>query len=177
MKTKLIVGLGNPGDEHAGTYHNVGMMAVEDMVKKLEADGETIAWETHKDLFRYAKTDRAMFVIPLTFMNDAGRAVKEALKKAGAMPEELVVIHDESDLPVGDYKYSTDRGSAGHKGVQSIMDMLGSREFLRIRIGIRDPKEKMRKKAEEFVLAKIKTRDKKTFEEVFQKISAELLVS
>lgn len=174
MKTKLIVGLGNPGEEYADTYHNVGTMAVEDMVKGREADGETIAWKTHQDLFRYAKTDHAMFVIPLTYMNDAGRAVKEALKKANAAPQELVVIHDESDLAVGDHKLSARRGAAGHKGVQSIMDALGSDDFTRIRIGIRDANEKKRRKAEEFVLAKIKGSDKKILEEVFQKITAEL---
>lgn len=175
MKTKLIAGLGNPGDEYEDTYHNVGAQAIKHMTDALQEAGEAVAWDSHKNLFRYAKTSRAIFIVPLLYMNEAGQAVKEALKKFNMEPKDLVVVHDESDLAVGDHKLSSDRGSAGHKGVQSIMDALGSQEFLRVRIGIRPKNEARRKKAEEFVLVKVKSGDQKILGEVFKKISAEVV--
>lgn len=157
---KVIVGLGNPGADYENTYHNAGALAVRTL-----ADG--LAWKTHKKLFSYAMGGGTAFVIPLVFMNEAGRAVKEAAKKFGARPEDLTVMHDESDLPVGAYKISFGRGAAGHKGVQSVMDALRSGSFERVRIGIRNPRERKRKKAEEFVLRTITARDRKALEEVF----------
>lgn len=157
---KLIVGLGNPGAVYENTYHNAGALAV-------RAVAGDPAWKTHKKLFSYAREGENVFVVPLVFMNDAGRAVKEAAKKFKAAPADIVIIHDESDLPVGTYKISVGRGAAGHKGVRSVMDELHSSAFTRVRIGIRDPAEKRRKKAEEFVLKAIAPRDRKKLEEVF----------
>ena len=89
----------------------------------------------------------------------------------GAKPEDLIVIHDESDLPLGTYKISYGKNSAGHKGVQSVMDALGTKDFTRIRIGIRPGKELRRSKAAAFVLKHISARDKKTLDGVFQEIA------
>ncbi len=162
MKTreKIVVGLGNPGPEFENTYHNVGILAL----KKMAGSAE---FKTYKHLFEYAEAQDTAFIAPLTFMNGAGAAVREALKKFGAKPKDLVVIHDDSDIPVGKYKISRERGSAGHKGVQSIMDALHTNDFTRIRIGIRAPNEVKRKKAEEFVLKKIRPADREVLEELF----------
>lgn len=163
----MIVGLGNPGAEFKETYHNAGALAL-----KAIATG---TFEPHKKLFEYALGDGLVFVQPLIFMNESGRAVREAMKKFKAAPKDLVVLHDDSDLPLGAYQISWSKGAAGHKGVQSIMDALHTKSFTRVRIGIRRVKEVRRKKAEEFVLKKISRKDKKTLEATFQNIAGEML--
>ena len=159
----LVVGLGNPGKEYETTYHNVGVLALESLAPE--------KFKKYKDLFEYAETDATVFVRPLTYMNESGTAVRAALKNFKAKPASLVLIHDDSDIIVGEYKISFDRNSAGHKGVQSVIDALGTKEFSRIRIGIRPARERQRQKVGEFALKKIATKDmvvlKKVFEEIF----------
>jgi PTH1 family peptidyl-tRNA hydrolase len=170
------VGLGNPGARFKNTYHNVGMLAVEYIAEELEEGGATIAWKTHKNLFNYALAADTALVIPLTFMNESGVAVKEALKRLSGAEHDLILIHDESDLTVGTYRISSGRNAAGHNGVQSTMDVLGTKNFTRVRIGIRGKNEVKRKKASEFVLKKIKPQDLALFLGVFKRISAEAYI-
>ncbi len=171
METRraVIVGLGNPGKEYEDTYHNVGALA-------LRACAGERAWKTYKKLFTAALTDRNTFVQPLTFMNESGRAVQEALKHFGAAPADLTVIHDDSDLPLGRYKISRNVRAAGHKGVQSIIDAIGTKDFARIRIGIRPPAERNRAKAGAFVLKTITKKDSATLRGIFDAIATELFL-
>lgn len=152
---KLIIGLGNPGKEYEHTYHNVGHLAIEWLSKKRKTKN-----------VKLLKTD--------VYMNLSGSFVVKALKKNGVTPEELLVIHDDSDFAVGNMKICLDRGAAGHKGVQDIMNALKTNEFWRARIGIRPSNEKVHQRAEKFVLKKIGAKDKKVLEEVFEKIEAAL---
>ena len=161
---KIVVGLGNPGKAFENTYHNVGALALRYIVGDL-------AFKTHRALFSFATSDDAAFILPLTFMNESGAAVREALKKFNGGPEDLIVIHDESDLPVGKYKVSLGRNAAGHKGVQSIVDTLHTKSFTRIRIGIRPQNERQRKKAETFVLKNITAKDQGVLRKVFDEIA------
>ena len=175
---KIVVGLGNPGSEYEATYHNAGMLALRALAAALEGNGEEIIFKPHRDLFLYARGENGglALVIPLLYMNESGNAAKEALKKFGASPRDMIVMHDDSDLKVGSYKIAAGRGAAGHHGVESIIRTIGSGEFTRVRIGIRPPAEKTRKKAGEFVLKKISAKDRRMFEkEVFPHIAAELL--
>jgi PTH1 family peptidyl-tRNA hydrolase len=175
MKKNLIVGLGNPGAEYAMTYHNAGTLAVQSILNGLAKEaGEELSTKTHAGLFRYVTVGNRAFVIPLTFMNESGAAVREAMKKFGTLPKDLTVIHDESDLPIGQYKIVTGGSSAGHKGIQSIIDAIGTSEFRRLRIGIRDPQEKKRSKAESFVLQGITPANEKDLAEVFRQCGEEL---
>ncbi len=142
MTPKLIIGLGNPGAEYENTYHNVGALAVEELAKTITEDA-TPVWKNHKKLFSYfsnlqSPISNLIFIRPLVFMNESGLAVKEALKKFNIMPEDLIVIHDDSDLAIGKFKISRGQSSAGHKGVQSIIGRLGTQEFERIKIGVRE---------------------------------------
>lgn len=164
----LIIGLGNPGVEFENTYHNVGFLAVDAILANNE---EPRPWKTHKKLFSYARARNLVFVKPLTFMNESGIAVKEALKKFGVPPEKLVVIHDESDLAIGNLKFSIGKNAAGHNGVQSIMNHIGTKEFQRIRIGVRPVRETARKKAGAFVLSSITIKDRATLAKVFEEIA------
>jgi len=179
MNYTLIVGLGNPGEEYENTYHNVGFLALLAAKKSIEAAAtETEApFERYKNSFEYAKCGALAFVRPLTFMNESGRAVREAARMFHAKPDEIFVLHDDSDLTVGAIKISVGQNAAGHHGVESIIESLGSNEFTRARIGIRPANEVIRKKAGEFVLKPIKKSDhaalEKVFEEIIKKIKAE----
>jgi peptidyl-tRNA hydrolase, PTH1 family len=158
MPKQILIGLGNPGEEYENTYHNVGAIALTAMRKALEPDATP--FEAYKKIFEYSTGTHHIFIRPLTFMNESGKAVREAIKHFKVKPKDLVVLHDESDLIVGDFKISFNRSAAGHKGVQSVIDAVGTPEFYRIRIGIRPAKEKHRQKAGEFALKQITPKDK-----------------
>jgi PTH1 family peptidyl-tRNA hydrolase len=177
MDHTLIIGLGNPDPALEGTYHNVGALAVQWLAEHADVDGPGMpapTFRNHKNSFAYIKIRNHILIRPLVFMNESGRAVKDAMHVFGAAAKDIVVIHDDSDIPVGEFKHADGGGSAGHNGIRSIMDHLGTEDFARIRVGIREPNEAHRKKAGDFVLSPITADDKKIFQEVFEKISASL---
>ena len=175
MDQTLIIGLGNPDPILEETYHNVGLIAVQWLAEHGPREGAAESFRSHKGLFAYRKREKIIFIRPLVYMNESGRAVKEAMRTFGATPEDIVVIHDDSDLVVGAFKLAASGRSAGHKGIQSIIDHLKTEGFRRIRIGIREKDEAHRKKAGDFVLSPITAKDKKTFEEVFRDIERTLI--
>ncbi len=170
----LAFALGNPGEEYQNTYHNAGMIALSELIAATHNDAED-DWKTHKKLFSYRSAPDFIFATSLVYMNESGKAVAEALKKFNVVSPHLIVFHDDSDLLVGDWKVSFDRNSGGHKGVQSIIDHIGTKEFWRVRIGIRPATESVRQKAGDFVLAKIKPANKKILEKTSADAVAELL--
>ncbi|MDZ4226126.1 MAG: aminoacyl-tRNA hydrolase [Patescibacteria group bacterium] len=115
----ILVGLGNPGEEYKNTRHNVGREFLLDCVEDLPS----------------ASRRKAAVVTPDTFMNKSGSAVKPFIKSVKAA-EQLVVLHDDLDLSVGTVKVSFGRGSAGHKGVESIERAIKTKNYIRVRIGI-----------------------------------------
>ena len=169
----VLIGLGNPGAEYASTYHNIGMAAVDAIAADIFGDAN-VPWETHQKLFSYARTGNWAFVKPLTFMNDSGRAVREAVRKFNAAPEDIVLLHDDSDLLVGEWKMSRGRGAAGHHGVESAIAALGTNQFLRVRIGIRPPEERTREKAGSFVLHPVQKSSEPIFAKIFDEIAEAL---
>ncbi len=166
---RIFVGLGNPGEEYAHTYHNAGRLALKEITEHRHMS--LIQMLKHKDIYEYLQAGDAIFVLPLLYMNESGRAVREALKKFNAQPSDLVVLHDDSDIVIGKYKVSFARNSAGHKGVQSIIDALKTNGFTRVRIGIRPAREKQRQQAGEFALKKITASYRKILNDVFLKIA------
>jgi PTH1 family peptidyl-tRNA hydrolase len=173
-KYKAVAALGNPGKEFDDTYHNAGFMALSHLIKKLSSEKEPPKFRPRKNLFEYAAADDLIFIRPLVFMNESGVAVKAALREFKIKPEETIIIHDDSDIPLGDFKLSFGRNSGGHRGVQSVIDSLRSKDFTRIRIGIRPEAERQRKKAGSFVLARITKKNKVTLDGVFEKIAAQI---
>ena len=136
-KPVLIVGLGNPGPEYSFTRHNVGFMAVDTMA------GVDATWKSEKN----ALTVRAdvdghavIFAKPQTYMNDSGRAVLALMTFYKIPLENLIVIHDDMDLPNGSVRVKIGGGSAGHNGIKSIDAAVGN-EYKRIRIGIAHPRD------------------------------------
>ncbi len=156
---KILIGLGNPGVEYENTYHNAGALAIEKIADILSLEGDktikknSAFFSSHE--IGMSNGDLFIFVRPKTFMNESGLAVKSALKYFSAHPSEIVVFHDDSDLPLGTVKVSESSNLAGHRGLISVKNEIGVSDFKRIRIGIRNPEEKVRKKAEEFVLKNI----------------------
>jgi PTH1 family peptidyl-tRNA hydrolase len=176
-KVKLVIGLGNPGKEYEKTYHNVGFLAINYLVAMSLRGAKRGSNPINKKIASVAFGDLAM--TPLlksdVFMNQSGNFVKATLKKYKIRPEELLIIHDDSDIELGKYKLCFGRGSAGHKGVQSIIDALNTKNFWRLRIGIRheltqNKRRVARTKASELVLKKITKRDLEILEKVFEEI-------
>ena len=163
---KLIVGLGNPGPTYAHTFHNVGMLFLNYLKGKS-------TWK-RRALFVFAPHgEHITLVAPRTFMNESGRAVRAAARGFRVSPEEILIAHDDSDITLGNYKLSWNRGAAGHKGVVSTAATLRTERFWRARIGIR--KEKGR--AGEFVLTTIGVRDKKKLYRVFAELKRNVSVN
>ncbi len=126
----LVVGLGNPGTEYEKTRHNAGWIVIDTMYPNLE-------WIKDSYANAVIAQDRDfLFVKPATFMNLSGETVHYFIDKKEYLPENSIVIYDDIDLALGKFKISFDRGSGGHNGIKSIEMSLGSREFIRIRIGI-----------------------------------------
>jgi len=146
---KLIVGLGNPGEKYKNTRHNVGFTAINALANELG-----LTWETSKKFkAELAKGSDLILVKPQDFMNNSGQSVVAVLSYYKLLPRKLgilksansdlsdilTVIHDDLDIELGKFKISIDSRSAGHKGVESIINHLKTKNFKRIRIGIRTP--------------------------------------
>jgi PTH1 family peptidyl-tRNA hydrolase len=134
----LLVGLGNPGTKYEHTRHNAGARAVEKLAKKLGVrmrSTRSVAWmgeATHDGV-------RVYLARPSTYMNESGRAVAVLANLKKVAPENIVVLHDEIDLPAGALKVKTGGGSAGNRGIESVARSLGTKDFYRVRIGIGRP--------------------------------------
>jgi len=154
----IIVGLGNPGKEYKKTRHNAGFMAL-DLFAKEHGFPEFKASSKYESSVSEGKINglKVILVKPQTFMNNSGKAVKALLGNLVSknletkFPSSFVLVHDDIDILLGQMKFSKGRGSAGHKGVESIMRELGTKDFTRIRIGIQ-PLAGKPLHTEEFVL-------------------------
>ena len=140
---KIIVGLGNPGAKYAKTRHNAGWLVLDSLAKELaKKTGEKINWQTKKDWSaEIAEIDNCLLVKPQTMMNNSGLAVRKILDYYQLLQtdlsETLLVIHDELDLPSGTTRWSIDSRAAGHRGIESIIQHLGTQNFTRFRLGIK----------------------------------------
>ncbi|HEX9503009.1 MAG TPA: aminoacyl-tRNA hydrolase [Patescibacteria group bacterium] len=155
----LILGLGNPGSKYESTRHNLGFRVLD-----LLAGGET--WDTKYDS-QFLKLDDVILAQPQTFMNKSGEAAAQILK---FYPDaELVVVHDELDFPLGSIKIMKNISSAGHNGVQSIIDALGTKNFIRIRLGIDNPQTRGQTPGDEYVLQKFTPEEENIVKEALTK--------
>ena len=149
---KLVVGLGNPGAEYKNTRHNAGFMVI-DKLNELN----------------FHAAEKVIFLKPQTFMNNSGREVRNHIK--GLAFNNLIVVHDELDLPIGQIKVQLGGGSAGHNGVQSIIDRLGSQDFIRVRIGVQalNCDIKTGAKAKDYLLSNFTKEDREIIDPVIEK--------
>lgn len=154
MQFKAVLGLGNTGTKYKNTYHNVGHQMIDFLIENNIFPEKTIILKSEG------------------FMNESGSSALKILKRSGGKPEDLLVIQDDSDIALGKYKLSIDRTSAGHKGIEDIINKIGSKNFWRLRIGIRPTEEEG--KALDFVLKPIKKENKEILKKVFEESSPAL---
>ncbi len=146
----LIAGLGNPGSAYDNTRHNIGFCAAERAASRL---GVKIGKKKFRSLCTEAtySDEKLLIIKPQTFMNASGEALREAKEFYRIALEQIIVVYDELDLPLGNVRVNRGGGSAGHNGIKSIIASLGSGEFCRVRIGIGKPSGK--KEARDHVLS------------------------
>ena len=162
---KLIVGLGNPGEKYQKTRHNMGFMVIEQLLKDFEPVGKTI-WNNDAKLKsdiaefiwqpKHGQSEKIILAKPKTYMNNSGMAVYLFTTYYKLQPTDIWIVHDDIDLPLGAIKIRFGGSSAGHKGVTSIIEILGTDKFWRFRMGIKGQNDKIRiiKNVDDFVLGK-----------------------
>jgi len=164
--TLLIVGLGNPGREYRGTRHNVGFMLLDRLAEHL---GVSFSRVESRSLVTKAEFlgSKLILVKPQTYMNLSGQAVSSLLRFYKVPLERLLVVYDDVDLPLGTLRLRPDGGSAGHKGMQSIIEKLGAQEFPRLRIGVSRPPGRM--EAADYVLQDFSKAESELLQEVLRR--------
>lgn len=160
-----IVGLGNPGRRYRGTRHNVGGDVVDRVAAKL---GVRLAGDG------FARTARARFgraavllAVPETYMNVSGQAVADLARRRRVRPENLLIVHDDLDLPLGRLRLKPADGAGGHNGVRSIIEHLGTKAFPRLRVGIGRPPAGV--EAETFVLERFTAEERTAIDEAVER--------
>ena len=159
---KLIVGLGNPGDKYEKTRHNLGFSVLDRFLRDFKPASKTV-WEEHRKFKseivkiewqpKKGKLQEIILMKPTTFMNDSGFAVEIVSSFYKILPPDIFIVHDEIDLPLGKMKIRFGGGTAGHKGVTSVMEKLGTDKFWRMRFGINNVgKDQKLKHVDKFVL-------------------------
>jgi peptidyl-tRNA hydrolase, PTH1 family len=153
----LVAGLGNPGGEHAQDRHNVGWMVVDELGRRHSGSFKS------KFNGRIAETrigdGRVALLKPETYMNESGRSISAAARFFKTEPEHVLVVHDDVDLPVGRLQARLGGGLAGHNGLRSISQALGSPEFLRLRIGVGRPERGDPRPVADYVLSPFQPED------------------
>lgn len=179
----LIVGLGNPGQSYQKTRHNLGWLVLDSLQRKWKENYSFSNWEELKKFkakISKGEIENKTIILaePLTFMNLSGQTVKILTSYYKIKPQDLIIVHDDIDIPFGNLKIARNRGTAGHKGVGSIVSELGTKNSIRLRIGIK-PNNKAVKSyshiaVEKFVLKKFNTKEKEIIEEIINRATAAL---
>ena len=162
----IIVGLGNPTEEYAKTFHNMGFMAIDTLadklgkkIKKAECDSLTVTFSR--------KGEKVVLAKPLTYMNLSGKAVKSLITKYKANPEDVVILYDDIDIDRFTLRARASGSAGTHNGMRDIISTVGTTGIKRVRIGIgRDGYD-----LKDYVLSKVKTEDEAEFKKVFDKLA------
>ena len=163
IKPRIVVGLGNPGPRYESTRHNVGRMVTAALIQRVGS----ARVESHS-LVEVAHTvvhgAPVLVAAPRTYMNESGRAVAFVARQAGVPPAEILVVHDELDLPFGSLRLKLGGGAGGHRGLSSVTDCLGSADYARLRIGIGRPEATFVGTVADFVLEAVPLADRPALE-------------
>ena len=169
QKIRMIAGLGNPGEEYAQTRHNAGFKAIDELARqanvtywKNQAGAEVASIKVNDAEAEDGKRE-VILVKPQSYMNTSGGPISKLCAQYKVSVEELLVIHDELDIPAGDVRIKVGGGHAGHNGLRSIIDRMGSRDFSRVRVGIGNPPGRM--PVADFVLKQLRSREAEDFDE------------
>ena len=161
----LIFGLGNPGSRYQFTRHNIGFMVLEKIAAQLEVELKQKSFDALWNRGKVAGLN-VLLAMPQTYMNLSGNAVRKLLAYFKADINNLIVIHDDLDLPFGTVRLKTGGGNAGHKGLKSIISCLGTADFIRVRLGIGKPSDKSR--IEDYVLQKFDAGETDLLQQIIQ---------
>ena len=186
---KLLVGLGNPGEKYEKTRHNVGFMALDQFLKDFEPARQT-TWEDNKKFksdiveleWQREKSDgsvphgieKLILVKPKTYMNDSGLAVRLLVDFYKVKPEDVWILHDDVDFPIGSMKIRFGGASAGHRGIMSIIEQIGTDKFYRFRLGIGRPGESEHSGVSHYVLDTFTHEDHSKIRELLKRVSKAL---
>jgi len=175
---KLIVGLGNPGKQYEKTRHNVGFMVLDALREEME-EWNVSNWELSKKFNAEicgatVKGDKVILFKPMTFMNESGIAVQLIAHFYKMTHRDIIVVHDDKDIMLGEIKVQNDRSSAGHNGVQSIIEHIGTQDFTRIRVGIKSENERKMRDTAKFVLHKFGIFERKIVKQTIEKSVEEI---
>ena len=173
----LVVGLGNPGEKYAGTRHNVGFMALERLAKR-----QNSSFKQQSKLHALAAevgqgAERLRLLMPQTYMNDSGRSIRAALDWFGFEPNQMLILVDDMDLPLGRLRLRLSGGAGGHNGLRSTIAHLGGQEFPRLRIGIGAPAlnpVERKQRTVGHVLGRFAVAEQQVLEEVIDEVLAGL---
>ena len=168
---KIIVGLGNPGKKYEKTRHNTGFLVMDEVIKKLEIELDKEKFEAIYTIYKH-KGEKIYFVKPLTYMNNSGLAVSALMNYYKLSIEDLLVVYDDLDLPVGKIRLRESGSCGGQNGMRSIIDLLGTNKIKRIRVGIGNDKLIP---TVDYVLGKVLPEDKKAYKEALKKASEAII--
>lgn len=176
---KLMVGLGNPEKRYEKTRHNAGFMLLDTLHETLEPY-QISNWKLSKKFNAQISGctingEKVILAKPMTYMNASGEAVQLLGHFYKISPHDLIVAHDEKDIPLGDIRIERNRSSAGHNGIKSIISHIGSQDFTRIRIGIKSKNEKKMQDTAKFVLSKFGLFEKKELHTSLERIIPDIL--
>ena len=161
----LIAGLGNPGPRYKNTRHNIGFKVINLWGDDLNVRLTGRRFQSRNTLTRF-EGNRILLVRPLTYMNRSGESIRACVDYYGIQPEKVLVVHDDLDLPLGKIKVANNGGAGGHKGVMSLVQHLGTKQFYRVKVGIDRPR--YRESIDSFVLNPFYKDERKIVEEVIQ---------
>lgn len=170
---KLVVGLGNPGKEYEKTRHNAGFLLIDKLLDELSLTLDKNKFNAVYTVYRY-KDDKIIIAKPLTYMNNSGEAVQALMKFYGIDSDDVIVIHDDLDLPVGKLRIRYQGSSGGQKGMGSIINHLGTNNIKRIRIGISNNKLIDTK---DYVLGKFSKEEQTVLDETFNRAAHAVVYS
>mgnify|MGYP001198581490 CR=1 FL=1 len=172
---RLVIGLGNPGKEYENTRHNAGFMA-------LDYWREKMGWENFKEEKKFfsfiseGKLGREKIILakPTTYMNESGLAARALMNFYKIKPDKIIILQDDKDINIGKIKTQNNRGDAGHNGIKSLQQHIGTNNFTRIRIGIGSITDKKIKVISHFVLNDFTQEEKSILKNIFSNIASEL---
>ena len=160
---QLIVGLGNPESDYGDTRHNLGFACAQELARRLGVDINRKRW---KSLVGRSEGRGVWIVLPQTYMNLSGEAVKAAMRDTGVAASQVWVVHDELDLPLCRMRIQRGRSGAGHNGVLSIISALGTKDFARFRVGIGRPSHRSSDVGVRYVLGRFTKAESEKLEKV-----------
>lgn len=170
---KLIVGLGNPGLKYNKTRHNAGFLLIDRLCEKLNVQLDKNKCKSNYGIYRY-KNDKVIIAKPMTYMNLSGEAVKSLMKFYDVDVKDVIIIHDDLDLPLGKLRMRHSGSSGGQKGMGNIIDLLGTKDINRIRIGISNDKNI---DTIDYVLTKFSKDEMRVLDDVIDKATDAIIYS